>query len=289
MQIQPSKQKVWDWRAAVQFSCGGTGTGLLFLTALAALQDPAWLWRTGVLAMLFIGAGLLAVWIKLGRRWRAAFVILNPYTSWMTREAFLSLPLGLFGLAAILFQSPVLGIVAALFGLAFLYAQARIIRAAMGIPAWREPLSVPLLLVTGLTEGTGILLAAVFFFEPVGTWLSLLALLLVAARLGVWWAYRTRLSAPGAAPTATVVALDRAHLPIVLGGHLLPLVLLLVVLATPAAAAVGLAAGLSALLGGWYLKFTLITRAAYNQGFAIAHTPARTPGYGGPGARPGWS
>ena len=289
MQIQPSKQKVWDWRAAVQFSCGGTGTGLLFLTALAALQDPAWLWRTGALAMLFIGVGLLAVWIKLGRRWRAAFVILNPYTSWMTREAFLSLPLGLFGLAAILLQSPALGIVAALFGLAFLYAQARIIRAAMGIPAWREPLSLPLLLVTGLTEGTAILLAAVFFFEPVGFWLPLLALFLVAARLTVWWAYRARLSAPGAAPTAAVAALDRAHLPLVLGGHLLPLALLLVALAAPAGGAVGLVAGLAALVGGWYLKFTLITQAAYNQGFAIARTPARTPGYGGPGARPGWS
>lgn len=288
MEVQPSKQTAWDWRAAVQFSCGGTGTGLLFLTALAALQDSAWLWRTGILAMLFIGAGLLAVWIKLGRRWRVAFVILNPRTSWMTREAFLSLPLGLFGLAAILLRSPALGIVAALFGLAFLYAQARIIRNAMGIPAWREPLSVPLLLLTGLTEGAGILLAASFFFEPIGFWLPLLALFLVAARLGVWWAYRARLSAPGAAPTAAVAALDQAHLPLVLGGHLLPLVFLAVVLVAPAAGAIGLVAGVTALLGGWYLKFTLITRAAYNQGFAIAHTPARTPGYGGSGARPGW-
>lgn len=289
MEVEPSKQTVWDWRAAVQFSCGGTGTGLLFLTALAALQDSAWLWRTGILAMLFIGTGLLAVWIKLGRRWRAAFVVLNPRTSWMTREAFLSLPLGLFGLAAILLRSPALGIIAALFGLAFLFAQARIIREAMGIPAWREPLSVPLLVLTGLTEGAGILLAATFLFEPVGSWLPLLAFFLVAARLGVWWAYRNRLSVPGAAPAATVDALDQAHLSLVLGGHLLPLALLLVALAGPAGGVVGLIAGLAALVGGWYLKFTLITRAAYNQGFAIARTPARTPGYGGSGARPGWS
>lgn len=289
MEVEPNKQTVWDWRAAVQFSCGGTGTGLLFLTALAALQNPAWLWRTGILAMLFIGTGLLAVWIKLGRRWRAAFVILNPRTSWMTREAFLSLPLGLFGLAAILLRSPGLGIVAALFGLAFLFAQARIICNAMGIPAWREPLSVPLLLVTGLVEGAGILLAATFLFKSVGPWLPVLAFFLVAARIGVWWAYRSRLSAPGAAPSAAVDALDRAHLPLILGGHLLPLILLPVTFAAPTAGAVGLIAGLAALLSGWYLKFTLITRAAYNQGFAIARTPARTPGYGGPGTRPGWS
>jgi phenylacetyl-CoA:acceptor oxidoreductase subunit 2 len=35
-------------------------------------------------------------------------------------------------------------------------------------------------------------------------------------------------------------------------------------------------------------KFALITRAAYNQGFAILHTPARGAGTPGVGAKPGW-
>jgi hypothetical protein len=40
---------------------------------------------------------------------------------------------------------------------AFLYCQARILRAAMGIPAWRGPWVVPLIVVSGLAEGGALL------------------------------------------------------------------------------------------------------------------------------------
>ena len=46
--------------------------------------------------------------------------------------------------------------------------------------------------------------------------------------------------------------------------------------------------GLLTFAGGWVFKFALITRAAYNQGFAILHTPARGAGTPGVGAKPGW-
>jgi len=59
--------------------------------------------------------------------------------------------------------------------------------------------------------------------------------------------------------------------------------------ANTAVTAATLIATILTLLGGWYLKATLITRAAYDQGFAIEHSPARTPGYAGSGAKPGWS
>ena len=47
--------------------------------------------------------------------------------------------------------------------------------------------------------------------------------------------------------------------------------------------------GLCAVAGGWLFKFTLVTRAAYNQGYAVMHLPTR----GGdntltPGVKPGW-
>ena len=42
---------------------------------------------------------------------------------------------------------------AAALALAFIYCQARMLQAAKGIPAWREPLLVPLMVVTGLAEG----------------------------------------------------------------------------------------------------------------------------------------
>jgi phenylacetyl-CoA:acceptor oxidoreductase 26-kDa subunit len=290
MRVEPGLQTLWDWRAAVQFSCGGAGTGLLFFTALAATADPAWLWRGGLPAMLLIGIGLFSVWIKLGQRWRATLVVLNPRHSWMSREALLSLPLGFFGLAAILLGSPYLALVAGLTGLAFLYAQAQILKAAAGIPAWREPRIVPLIVVTGLSEGAALLLAAGVFFATAVAWLPLLLLLLVALRLWIWQAYQYRLARPGAAPRATVETLAQAQPALLFAGHVLPLLALpLAFLVPPLAVVAHLVAAAAVLGGGWYLKFILITRAAYTQGYAIARAPARTPGYSGPGTRPGWS
>ena len=46
--------------------------------------------------------------------------------------------------------------------------------------------------------------------------------------------------------------------------------------------------GFSAFAAGWALKFILITRAAYNQGFALDHTPVRGFGTAGPPVKPGW-
>jgi phenylacetyl-CoA:acceptor oxidoreductase subunit 2 len=37
------------------------------------------------------------------------------------------------------------------------------------------------------------------------------------------------------------------------------------------------------------LKFVLVTRAGYNQGFALEHTPVRGSGAAGPGVKPGWA
>jgi phenylacetyl-CoA:acceptor oxidoreductase 26-kDa subunit len=288
MQAEPSHQKPWDWRAGIQFICGGAGTGLLFLTAVAAQNEPAWLLRTGLLALLIISVGLFSVWIKLGRRWRFALVIMNPRTSWMAREAWLSLPLLGLALPALLFGWPTLALVAALFGLAFLYAQARILQAATGIPAWREPLIVPLIVVTGLAEGGAILLAATAVFEAI-TWLPPLVLIFVALRLAAWLAYRRRLTRPGVAPLATVAVMNRIQAAVAWGGHALPLALLILALLLPAVATTAwVGAATAVVVSGWRLKFNLITQAAYNQGVALPRTPARTPGYAGPSVRPGY-
>ena len=66
-------------------------------------------------------------------------------------------------------------------------------------------------------------------------------------------------------------------------------VIALGLLVTSAAAVLFAIAGLLAFATGWLLKFTIITRAAYNQGFALNHTPVRGSGYAGPAVKPGWT
>ncbi|MBX3591140.1 MAG: dimethyl sulfoxide reductase anchor subunit [Burkholderiaceae bacterium] len=275
----PWQQAHWDWRAAGNFVCGGAGSGLLVFTALSGARGAA-----GTLlvlaALALVGLGLLCVWLEIGRPMRAIHVFFNPRTSWMTREGFVAALLFPTGLAAAAGLSGAVW-VAALLALAFVYCQGRILRAARGIPAWREPLVVPLIVTTGLAEGGGLFL----FSNPLHGVSSqaLMALFgaLLAARWLAWLAYRRRL-APTAAPRA-LSALDRA-------GGTLETIGTWLALALVAPAGIGLVGGsgaavLAALAGilaagaGAWLKYTLVTRAAFNQGFALSKLPVR-------GARP---
>jgi phenylacetyl-CoA:acceptor oxidoreductase 26-kDa subunit len=270
----PWQQTSWDARAAGNFIGGGAGCGLLVFTWLASVQDSL---RSVliVLALALVSLGLLCVWAEIGRPWRAINVIFNPRTSWMSREAALaplllgSGALALFGVAAAL---PL----AALLALGFLYCQARILQAAKGIPAWREPLTVPLLVATGLAEGAGLY----WLFAPwwgQGTnllWLGFGALLALRFVLGVGWYRRL---AGQLRPRALRAVNQAGHA--FNAGSLLPLAIVLGVWATPLApgwsAALQALAGVLAALGGAAFKFMLVTRAGFNQGFALPHLPVR--------------
>ena len=290
--IAPWRQQHWDWRAAGNFIFGGTGSGLMLATA--AISFAGGMVRTpALLGLALVGLGLFFVWLETGRPWRAPLnVLFHPQTSWMTREAMAALTLFPLGLIAV-WQDGLFGAgLAAPVALAFLYCQARMLKAARGIPAWREPAIVPLIITTGLTEGGGVYLLATSL-PGVGNdtviaagLLVLLVLLLI--RTWNWVGYRRILAID--APTGTQQELHKANLPLLIGGHVVPLGLLVGALlwADTRTVALPLAAGL-AVLSGWLLKFMLVVRASYNQGFAIVYTPERGTGGCGPGARPGWN
>ena len=270
----PWQQTSWDARAAGNFIGGGAGCGLLVFTWLATAQGSL---RSVliVLALALVSLGLLCVWAEIGRPWRSINVIFNPRTSWMSREAALA-PLLLGSGALVLFGVDAVLPLAALLALGFVYCQARILQAAKGIPAWREPLTVPLLVATGLGEGAGLF----WLFAPwwgqgsrVG-WVIFGALLALRFVLGRLWTRRLSTALrprPLQAVNRAVVALN--------AGSLLPLAIVLVVLAAPLppgwAGALQALAGALAAIGGAAFKFMLVTRAGFNQGFALPQLPVR--------------
>ncbi len=269
------QQTNWDWRAAGNFTCGGAGAGLIVFAAVSGAQGLA-LAALLLGGMALVGAGLLCVWLELGRPLRALHVFLNPRTSWMSREAFtatLLMPVALAAAAGL----PGLRWLAAALALVFVFCQGRMLQAAKGIPAWREPLLVPLLVLTGLAEGGGLWLAAQVADAPRRPLLLALVGMLLLARLLLWRAYRQRL-ASHAAPRA-LAALDAAGRPLRLAGSWLPLALLALVggglIGGALAALLLVVAGLAAAATGAWFKFTLITRAGFNQGFALTHLPVR--------------
>ncbi|HEY6967056.1 MAG TPA: hypothetical protein VI229_06265 [Burkholderiales bacterium] len=255
---RPWQQASWDWRAATNFMLGGTGAGLMLASAL--VQHP--LPYPVLAAMLLIGAGLGTVWLEIGRKLRAAHVFFNPFTSWMTRESFAALLFFAFAALYLFTRSLETLAAAALAALAFVYCQARILRAAKGIPAWRLPQVVPLIATTALAEGTGLLLFVNTDLLAIGVFAAA-----VLARAIAWSGYWRALQQPGSRS-----ALEAPGRALMQAGTIAPLALALGALFVAQAAPL---AGLAALLTGWWLKFVLVTRAALNQGFALPQLPVR--------------
>ena len=112
---------------------------------------------------------------------------------------------------------------------------------------------------------------------------------LAVARIWAWWRYLNALESEGA-PTRTLEIFTACRMWFFAAGLVLPLALVAAGLIVPVAAAILFAlAGLSVFATGWAIKFILITRAAYNQGFALPHTPIRGSGVPGPAVKPGWT
>lgn len=255
---RPWQQTNWDWRAAANFMLGGAGAGLMIVASLVPHPSA----YAGMIALLLVAAGLGAVWLEIGRRLRAVHVFFNPFTSWMTRESLAAVMLFGFGISILIFNQTGLKYAAAIAALAFLYCQARILRAARGIPAWRLPQVVPLVMTTALAEGTGLFL----LMKPDLLVISLFAAALIA-RGFAWSGYWVALKQP-----ASRVALESSGKALIQIGTIVPLALVFGWIFVPQAAWL---AAIAAILTGWRLKYVIVTRAALNQGFALPQLPVR--------------
>lgn len=270
---KPWHQTNWDFRAAFNFMFGGAGSGLLVLAAFSGLAGRA-LAAELLLGMALIGAGLVSVWFEIGRPLRALHVGFNPFTSWMTRESFAAGAVFALGLAAAWFGSAALAQACAVVALVFAYCQGRLLQGAKGIPAWRVPALIWLIFTTALAEGAGLFLAlAALFDTPARGVLGYFSLALIARGLA-WSTYRGSVAKGAARPA--LAALDRAGKVLIQFGTIAPLALLLLGLfAGDSARVASLLAGVAALATGLQFKFVLVTRAGYNQGFALPHLPVR--------------
>ncbi|MCK0505429.1 DmsC/YnfH family molybdoenzyme membrane anchor subunit [Aromatoleum anaerobium] len=288
--IGPRQQHHWDWRAASNFIAGGAGGGLLAFAALASLAG------TDVRALLLggmalIGAGLTCVWFEIGKPWRALNVYRHLATSWMTREAAVAPLLFASGAAAVVTGHIAFVLLTGVCGAAFVYAQARILSADKGIPAWRHPRCRPMLVATGLAEGAALgAVASPFVITSAAGQLAVAAVTLglLLIRVLLWRSYLAGLRADGA-PEGSLRALAAVDGQFLKFGNLLPAALLLVAaLGAPLAGLALIPAGLIAVGGGWLIKYTLVRRAAFTQGFALAHLPVRGRGPAGAAVKPGW-
>jgi len=281
------RQRSWDLRAAGNFIGGGSGAGLIAIAAVAAVSGAPFRLALA-LGLGGVAAGLSLVWLEIGKPWRAFNVFFHARTSWMTREGMVAIVLIPVGAIACLTGNVPAALFAALLAAGFLFCQARILRAARGIPAWRQEQIVTLILATGLAEGSGIFLIA---GASATRWL-VIALFAALLREAAWLAYRAGLAAtPQAAQSLAVFATPPARL--ARAAQLAGLAAIAVALGIVAAAhgvpsgmALPLAwiGGALAALSGWGMKALLITRAGFIRAVILPAVPTR--GKGGGHARP---
>lgn len=296
--VEPFHQYNWDLRAVGNFTCGSAGGGLMLAAAIAG-HLGAQQWPLALLALILVGIGLICVWLEIGRPLRAIHVFFHPQTSWMTREAFVSVPLLAAGGISVLLAGPlglwpafpaaqmVFSWIAGAIGLCYLVCQAQILFASKGIPVWRHPFTRIVIFATGLAEAVAITAAIATLAGWPWFWLVEALLVLLALRTWLWRELRRRLGEEGA-PSKALAALKKDNDMILWGGQAAPAVLLLLGLFFNLGWLIFLGA-LIALAGGWYMKMTIIVRAAFNQGFALPVLPVRGVGKPGPAVKPGWS
>lgn len=281
-QIASPRQTYWDWRSAGNFMLGGSGAGVLIYAATGfggRLLD--------LLGAALIAGGLLGVWSEIGRPLRAMNAFRHGSTSWMSREMFVA-PLVLAGaLTATWFDVPWLRWLAAALAVVYVYCQARMLNAGRGIPAWRNPRTVPLLMASGLAEGTGfgVLAGGLAVSTGIRPWSMVVLAVCLSARIIAFVSYRRALPKAGAPGRAlrdtarfgrTLSVLDGLALALAVGsasaGGLLPL---------------SLPAALIAAAAGWWLKYTLVIRLSYKQPFTVPMSVMRGGGAAPSGPRHG--
>ena len=261
-------QNCWDWRAAGNFMFGGTGSALMLMIAIASYPDTPPL-PLGLSALAFIGLGLFMVWLEIGKPWRFIHTFFHPQTSWMTREASVALLLFPIALVGIFSKIPIMITLAGLLGLLFLYCQARILLASKGIPSWREPNILPLIISTGLVEGASLLLLFVLILDSIQGWTLYLLLVLLAIRGLSWNKYRQQLTADKA-PEQTLSILSSIHAFTFWVGNVAPFILVCAALMIPNVSIILVCiASIIATLSGWHMKFIIIARAAQQQGYSL--------------------
>lgn len=278
-------QSYWDTRAACNFIGGGSGSSLLFWAALGLITGLPYVAAASI-GLMLVAFGLIMVWLETGKPWRAFNLFFRPQTSWMTREGIVALPLFAAGALSILIAADlvpalasmppaILASLTAALGLAFLYCQLRILQSAQALPAWREQWAMPLLGLSGLAEGLGLYLVVMAFLGIVPIALAAVALVLIIARALAWQLYLSALR-NSATPAPTLAALDAMRNGFLIIAHGLPVVLIASVFVWPnMAIPLSALAGAAAALGGWYLKFVIVTRAAYIPKFEIPIPPVR--------------
>ena len=206
----------------------GAGFGLLFLTALGAgaglFPDRPWFGPVSVaLALVLMGAGLLASTFHLGHPERAWRAYSQWRSSWLSREGVAAT--AAFPAAALFVYGwnfgggdwwPIAAFASALLAVISVICTAMIYASLKPIRQWRNPYVVPVYLALALMSGALILQALLALFDVTPNWASWTAaaasILALLVKLGYWNSISKTTDAQSAPQALGMPEYDRARM-----------------------------------------------------------------------------
>jgi hypothetical protein len=217
-------------------------------------------------------AGFVAVAAEAGRPLRGARVLARARTSWMSREAWLGGAFAALAAADLVAPAPGWRAAAAAAGVALIWAQGSVLRAAYAVPAWAVPVMPVVFLTGGLATGAAALLLVETGRGALSARLLGGTLTLLTVHLVVWWAYLTWSRDPAFVEGVRPLRDGRGALAIVGGGYLAPSLLLSLAVAFPDLAG-PLGAGGAALVvaSHGHVRAALVRKAGRLRAVTLAH------------------
>jgi len=280
--IEPKKQKVWGWPAAINFIFGGTATGFYLLNVLMGIlhENTFILFHSTILKLLapiLVIIGFLTLTVETERPLRSQYLLNNLRSSWMSRE---TLGGGLFVLLAVmdwLFPHLILQILAAVAAMVFLISQGFILYHARAVTSWNVPIMPILFLTSGIAMGFGlILLLAAFLQLTLGVLPLLTGLTILVIDFVIWLIYVRWYKDSTFRKVTDKLQHSVTQAFIVFIGHLFPFISILLILLSTAfdkgvnfQYSVSLLAGLSIFIGGVSQKVGIILWVDYLRGIDI--------------------
>ena len=276
LEMLPSRpQALWGWPAVLNFVLGGLGAGWYIVAVLAAgLERSPGVTAASWAAPPLVLAGFAAVAGEAGRPLRGPRVLRRLWTSWMSRELLIGVAFVLLIVADLAFPLRLHRAQALVAATLLALAQGFILREARGIPAWNVPIMPALFLSSALLSGAGTyLLVESAAGRPPGPAAVGAVLGLVVIGFLAWARYLDGSREPAFVQSVATLRQRRSALVIEVGGHGLPVLLGLVALAAPAAAAPLLAlAGALAVAGQVHAKACLVRAAGRLRPITLAVT-----------------
>lgn len=279
--VGPRRQETWGLAVGANFSLGGLGAGLYLVASfLAAVFGrpgssgiaPNWY---KLLATGLVGLGFLSLVAEAGRPERARFLLAHLRRSWMSRE---SLAGALFVTATLLdwaVPHPALWFLATMGALGLVVSHGFILYRAEGVAGWNDVGIPSLFVASALAAGGGLLsVIAAARGEPAPP-LYVTTVVCLAISLLTWLSYLGRASRSGGGRVSRRLRRLPIHVAVVGMGHVLPMLLLGVALATMGWVSLALAAlaGVLAVLGGAAEKLVLVAGVGYLRPIVIRSAP----------------